>query len=159
MNHFLEHIPSIKDVEKIIIQACNVIDDFLLIRQPYFDADSYLFTHGLKFYWSNWKGHPNHMTLLEFHNILMPMVLDGQIKKLSMYGLSPVFSSKDLCIHNLDSEVDQHRWDPDKHSSKKIVNFSIPIYKEVLAIVDLDGNTTHRVKSLIETKEKLFKLF
>ena len=88
MHHFLEHIPSILDENNIIKQACSVIDDFLIIRQPYFDADSYLFSKGLKLYWSNWEGHPNHMALLEFHNVLMPMVESKGVHGFYLYGLS-----------------------------------------------------------------------
>jgi len=54
MSHFLEHIPSINDVKKIVEKACFISEEFLLIRQPYFDADPYLFSKGFKFYWSNW---------------------------------------------------------------------------------------------------------
>lgn len=55
MHHFLEHIPSIQEVNIIVNKASAVIDDFLLIRQSYYDADPYLFSNGFKFYWSNWR--------------------------------------------------------------------------------------------------------
>lgn len=156
MHHFLEHIPSIQDVSIIIKKACFVIDEFLIIRQPYFEADSYLFSHGLKLFWSNWKGHANHMTLLEFHNILMPMVNDGQIKSFSLYGLYPITGSEDLNVHNLDSEIDQHEWINGKHSNKKIIDFTVPVYKEVLAIIDISGNATRQIESIFKPPEKFF---
>ena len=114
MSHFCEHIPSIKDVKIIIEKACSVIDEFLIIRQPYFDADHYLFTNGFKFYWSNWTGHPNHMTLLEFYNILKPLKDSNKLKEFSFYGLTPIIDSNNDAIHNLDSPTDQHQWNKQK---------------------------------------------
>lgn len=156
MHHFLEHIPSIQDVNIIVNNACSVIDDFLVIRQPYYDADPYLFSHGFKFFWSNWKGHPNHMTLLEFHNILMPMVSEGLIKRFSLYGLYPVTSSDDSTIHNIDSKIDQHDWNNNEHTPKQVVDFTIPVYREVLAIVDMSGNATEQVESKLNPAVKFF---
>jgi len=156
MNHFLEHIPNIQDVNIIVKKACSIIDDFLLIRQPYYDADPYLFSNGFKFYWSNWRGHPNHMTLLEFHNMLMPLVTEGLIKSFSLYGMSPVTSSEDSAIHNIDSMIDQHGWNKKEHTPKRNIEFSIPVYKEVLAIVDLSGNSTDKVISKLKPFVKLY---
>jgi hypothetical protein len=110
MSHFLEHISSIKHVKIIVEKACSVINEFLIIRQPYFDADHYLFTNGFKFYWSDWTGHPNHMTLLEFYNILKPLKDSNLLKEFSFYGLNPVIDSNNDAIHNLDSPTDQHHW-------------------------------------------------
>lgn len=156
MHHFLEHIPSMYDVDKIVRKACSVVSDFVLIRQPYFDADPYLFSHGFKFFWSNWRGHPNNMTLLEFQNILMPMVSEGLIRRFSLYGLYPVTSSKDPAIHNLDSKIDQHEWNIEEHSLKEEINFSIPVYKEVMAILDVSGNATYKIESKLKPSEKFF---
>lgn len=156
MSHFLEHIPSMRDVKAIIRKSSTMVDDFIVIRQPYFDADPYLFSHGFKFFWSNWRGHPNCMTLLQFHNILMPMVSEGLIKRFALYGLDPVTSSEDLAIHNLDSNIDQHEWNIEEHTPKQIIEFTIPVYREVLAIVDLNGNATEQVESKLKPAVKFF---
>ncbi len=152
MSHFLEHIPSINDVKILIEKACSVIDEFLIIRQPYFDADHYLFTNGFKFFWSDWTGHPNHMTLLNFYNILKPLKDNNKLKEFSFYALYPVIDSNDDAIHNLDSQTDQHEWSKKKHSAKNYIKFSIPIYKEILVVVDLNGSSTEQVISKFKTK-------
>ncbi len=156
MHHFLEHVPSVHDVNKIVRKACSVADDFVLIRQPYFDADPYLFSHGFKFFWSHWRGHPNNMTLLELHNMLMPMASEGLIKRFSLYGLYLVTSSEDAAIHNLDSKIDQHEWNVEEHSQKKIIDFTIPVYREVMAIIDLSGNATEIIEGRIKPPVKFF---
>ncbi len=152
MSHFLEHIPSIKNVKILIEKACFVIDEFLIIRQPYFDADHYLFINGFKFFWSDWTGHSNHMTLLNFYNILKPLKDNNKLKKFSFYGLHPVIDSNNDAIHNLDSPTNQHAWNKQKHSVKNYIKFSIPIYKEILVIVDLNGSSTEQVISKFKTK-------
>ena len=156
MHHFLEHIPSIHDVKEISRKACSFVNDFVLIRQPYYDADPYLFSLGFKFFWSDWRGHPNNMTLLEFHNVLMPMVSAGFIKRFSLYGFYPVTSSEDPAIHNLDSKIDQHEWNIKEHTLKKKINFSIPVYREVMAILDVSGNATHEIESKLKPAVKFF---
>ena len=65
MSHFLEHLPDCKAAQACIESACGIAEKFVIIRQPYFDADGYLFSLGLKLYWSDWAGHPYHMSSLE----------------------------------------------------------------------------------------------
>ena len=149
MHHFLEHIPSLFDVNKIIRVAVSAVDEFVIIRQPYFDADPYLFSLGLKLYWSDWSGHPNNMTMLELHNVLKPMAAQGLIKSFAIYGIWPIETSLDPSIHNIDSPVDQHQWDKFKHSKKNPVQFDFPIYKETMAILDIDGNSIEKVESIL----------
>jgi SAM-dependent methyltransferase len=97
MSHILEHIPSIKDVKNCIRSAVNSSKDFIYIQQPYFDSDPLFMEHGLKTYWSDWHGHPNRMTSLEFHNILNPMLKEGLIvrfmgeNRLKKVMMSPYF--------------------------------------------------------------------
>jgi hypothetical protein len=156
MHHFLEHIPSLYDVNTIIRNACLVVDEFVLIRQPYFDADPYLFSRGFKFFWSNWKGHPNHMTALEFHNVLMPLVRERLIKRFRLYGLYPALDSADPAIHNLDSGIDQHEWIKGKHTPKKHLHFDIPVYKEILAVLDVSGTATRLIEAKFRSPKVLF---
>ena len=58
------------DVKSFVEKACSISKDFVFIQQPYFDADSYLFKKGLKLFWSDWRGHPNRMTSLDFNLLL-----------------------------------------------------------------------------------------
>src|SRR5690606_876666 len=62
MSHFLEHLPSLSVARPIIAKAISVSRDFVMIRQPWFDADGELLRRGFKFYWSHWSGHRNKMT-------------------------------------------------------------------------------------------------
>ncbi|QXD32530.1 hypothetical protein [Candidatus Pelagisphaera phototrophica] len=159
MHHFSEHIPSIFDFTKIVQQAVKVSREFVIIRQPFFDADPYLFQNGFKFYWSNWKGHPNHMTMLEFTNLLNPLCLKGKISSFSIYGIGPVRSSDSNLIHNIDSPVDQHHWSHKKHSKKLSLMFDQPVYAETFVLIDIDGESTKAVSDTFNLDKRFYKSY
>jgi 2-polyprenyl-3-methyl-5-hydroxy-6-metoxy-1,4-benzoquinol methylase len=50
MSHFLEHIPDPGAIARILKVACRIARDFIIIVQPNFDSDAYLFRNGKKFY-------------------------------------------------------------------------------------------------------------
>jgi hypothetical protein len=140
MSHFLEHVPSLHAVRDIIRSACRVSDDFVLIQQPYFDADGYLFDLGLKLYWSSWRGHPNHMTRLEMLNVLREVALKTGIRRFFIGARYPIRSSKAPEIHPLLSPIDQVNWSRAQHGDKPSVNFNQPVFRELFAVVLLEGD-------------------
>ncbi len=75
MIDFLEHLPGIPLAQQCIAAAVEASTEFVFIRQPWFDADGYLFSRGLKLCWSDWCGHPNAMTSLQLYRAL------SQLKK------------------------------------------------------------------------------
>ena len=156
MSHFLEHLPGIRDVRSILAVACHAAREFVFIRQPYYDADTYLFRLGLKLYWSDWSGHPNNMTCLEFHNILAPMLRDNRMSRFCLYGFGTIQNSMSSEIHNLDSPTNQHDWDPEKHSEKRYVEFDLPVYREVIVLIDITGSNVDVIEPLFPGKQKLF---
>lgn len=146
MNHFLEHIPNFRDVGDIIKKACEISSEFVFIKQPYFDADPYLFSLGFKFFYSTWKAHPNHMTLLEFTNVLNPLVSEGVIKSYTLYGHNLVTNSKDWGIHNLEAQNNVGKWDKNIHSIKDHVTFDQPVFRQTIAVLDIGGDSTDYVE-------------
>jgi SAM-dependent methyltransferase len=147
MSDFLEHIPDLKTVTLIIWKAVTIAREFVFIRQPYFDADPYLFKHQLKFYWSDWEGHPNRMTTLEFHNILKKILEKGAIKRFSIYGFKKVKSSSDPAIHSIWSACDQHEWKKSKHPHKKLIDFELDIYRHLSVVIDINGESTKMIET------------
>jgi hypothetical protein len=77
MSHFLEHLPNVMVAEAMIRRAAEVATDFVFVRQPWFDSDPLLLSHDLKFHWSDWTGHPNKMTSLDFYLILRRAMTSG----------------------------------------------------------------------------------
>lgn len=68
----------------------------------------------------------------------------------------PVYSSEDTSIHNLDSQIDQHQWEVEKHTPKSIVNFTVPLFREAMVIVDLRGNFLEDVELVIKPSVTFF---
>lgn len=140
MNHLLEHIPDMLAVQDIIATGCRLARDFVYIGQPYFDADPYLFSHGLKLYWSHWSGHTNHMTLLEFRNVLEKLRQQGLIERYLLVSRTPITDSTDPAIHCIDSPIDQHDHIPGNHSPKPRLPFAFPVFRESAALIQTKKN-------------------
>ncbi|MBA8906827.1 class I SAM-dependent methyltransferase [Aminobacter ciceronei] len=148
MLDFLEHLPGLSDARTCILSASEVAKDFIFIRQPWFDSDGYLMSLGLKLYWSDWRGHPNAMTSLEFHNVLsrIPNIEDFRI-----YGRDPILDSDHPAVHPIGSPTDQHEWKAGTHDPKPAVPFDRPVFKQIMCIAILKGSST----TLEEVEAKL----
>jgi len=133
MNHFLEHLPGLAAAKKAIVCAATAARDFLYIAGPYFDADVYLESLGLKFYWSDWHGHPCHLTTSLLHALLVGSGLNRYV----ILGRAPVRDSRSPYIHPMDSPSNQGEYDPAVHPAKRLVEFDAPLYKEIICVVPL----------------------
>jgi len=140
MSHFLEHLPSIELTKSCLLSAISISEEFIYIQQPYFDSDGYLFRNGLKLFWSDWSGHPNRMTSLEFHNLLSPLLSNGVISRFAIYGCNPIVNSHDKIVHPISSPINQHQWEKETHEKKPIIEFSEPVFRELKVLIGLkDG--------------------
>lgn len=145
MKHFLEHLPNAILAEKCIIAACEAATDFIYIRQPWFDSDGYLFDRGLKLYWSDWSGHTNLMTSLQFYRILRNI---PKIHRWRIYARNPIIDSSDDAVHPLTSPRNQHGWSGDRHPAKPQVRFTQPTYREIgcVAVLNDDPKVLKQLK-------------
>jgi hypothetical protein len=144
MNHFLEHVPSIEDVKTFIKRACQVSTDFVFIKQPYFDADGYLFQKGLKMFWSDWTGHPNPMSTLSFYRILSQLQNEGVFQHFSIHGKKAILSSDDDHVQSAFAPTDQHHFDKNIHPPKVTgLNFQMPVFYETVVFITMPG-VVHR---------------
>jgi SAM-dependent methyltransferase len=156
MSDFLEHIPDLKTVNFIIWQAVSISREFVFIRQPYFDADPYLFQLQLKFFWSDWEGHPNRMTTIEFHNIIKEIFNKGAIKRFSFYGHKKVKNSSDPSIHSIWSPKDQHEWKKKEHPPKKSTRFKFDVFKQLAVVIDINGESTAMIENCLPDMIKFY---
>jgi len=134
MLDFLEHLPGYEAARRCIAAAYTLSRSFVFIRQPWFDADGYLLAHGLKLYWSDWTGHTNAMSSLQFHNILSRMRSPFRI-----YGRGRITNSTHPAVHSLSSPIDQHDWQADKHPPKPHVEFERPVYQQIACLIARPG--------------------
>ena len=138
MSHVLEHLPDLDAVGLAIRSAARVATDFLLIQGPYFDADEALARQGLKFYWSDWRGHPCHLTTGQLGRLLR----DAGLRHHILMARVPVLDSNDPCIHPLSSPRNQHDYEAGVHPAKPDVAFEPPtfdghLYREMVCLVRL----------------------
>jgi SAM-dependent methyltransferase len=147
MSHFLEHLPNLQAVEDSIKSAAHIASDFLFIQGPYFDADEFLESRGLKFYWSDWHGYPFHLTTYQLRDILSGLGLHDYV----MMGCEEVTSSADPAVHPLSSPVDQHAYDPEIHPAKPFVEFDHPLYSSIVCCVRL--GEVENWESILETRK------
>jgi len=140
MFHFLEHVPNRTDVVAYLRKAVTVSREFVFVRQPYFDADGFLFQRGLKLYWSDWHGHPNTMTTLNFYSMLMPMWRAGLIGDFSIHARGPITSSDHHAVHPINSPRDQHEYDATKHPAKPgNLQFDDSVFTEAVVFITRPG--------------------
>lgn len=62
---FLEHLPTLDDVESTLRHAAAATD-FLFIRHPSFEGEAYLAQLGLRQYWWTWLVHPAHIHVSDY---------------------------------------------------------------------------------------------
>lgn len=142
MMHFLEHLPSRKHARDCIKSALQISNDFVYIRQPWFDSDGYLLTKGLKLYWSDWEGHTLHMTSLELRNILTSLrrcSTTGRRLRYVIAALHPIVSSADPSMLPLDAAFDSHAYNEEAHGPKDIVPLDLQacVHKEIVCVATM----------------------
>ena len=116
--HFLEHLPGLKTAEQAMASAVRTAREFVYVAQPWFDSDGYLFSRGLKIYWSDWHGHPNRMTSLDFHYVLEALRQRDMILGYRMFARDRISNSRNPVIHPLASRRNQHAYDRKVHPPK-----------------------------------------
>lgn len=133
MSHFLEHLPDLETVELCIKRAARIASDFLFIRGPCFDSDQYLAGLGYKYFYSDWNGHPCHLTTSDLTRILHRNdLVDFDLR---FTGLTE--GTLDRFIHPLTSPPNQNKYNPDSHPPKKGMRFTQAVYKEMICFVRL----------------------
>lgn len=156
LSHFLEHLAGIRDASRCIRHAIGVSTRYVYIQQPWFDSDPYLFRKGLKLYWSDWSGHTNRMTALEFHIVLWPLLQQGRIVRYCIYGRDRIESSGSVDVHTLASPCDSSVWSPDVHPAKPSIVFDEPVFRETIVIVALrDAAEIEEVVARVKPPELL----
>lgn len=138
--HMLEHLNSKWEAYEYIEKAVEVSTDHVIIKQPYYDADPFLFSLGLKTFYSDWTGHRNHMVTNDFYFILERMRRDEKISGYVIGYKLPILSSDDTKIHPLCAARDSHDYDYEKFPEKpKRVIFQFPMFYEIQVAIDVSG--------------------
>lgn len=157
MFHILEHLDSLRLVKRFLHKACSVSKKFVFLKQPFFDADSNLFAHGLKMYWSDWSGHPNRMTSLEMYLTLMDFYQKKEIAGFKIYGKMRIPDSSCSQVLPLTAPEDQHDYDPDVHPPKRTdLIFDFPVFYELAALIEIEKGSGEKFVGPYKADEVIF---
>ena len=156
MAHFLEHLPSVRAADQILRKAVAVARQFVFIRQPFFDADGYLAQQGLKLYWSDWTGHMNKMTSLDFYLSLNRMKTEGLLSGFTIHFHNKVASSAHEAIHPLGSPIDQHGYKSATHPPKDNEIRLTSVYREIYVLVHINKIDPSRFSKLNLNEKVIF---
>jgi hypothetical protein len=143
LDNFLEHLPSLEHVREMLHVAGHIANDFVYIVHPSFEHEEYLNALGLRQYWHDWHGHPTHILLLDFEQILA----DTGGTNVAIHPLGRIRDSSHDSILPLSAPPDQHHYDPSKHGRKPLVQFDRPLYERYVIEVSLNGRPVPRART------------
>lgn len=124
IDNVLEHLPSMAHVERALGSAAGVAQEFIYIRHPSFEDESYLRQLGLKQYWADWTDHATHILLADFAKMCHRLGAAGWL----LHPVQVAQHSDDPTIIPLESAPDQHQYDAVLHGPKPRVTFDRPVY-------------------------------
>jgi hypothetical protein len=102
-----------------------VATDFIFIRHPSFEGEAMLRSLGLRQYWHNWSGHPNHMRVSDFCEALDALGLH----RYAIHYLGRVEDSSDPTILPLGTPRNSHAYDPEVHPPKPALVLPEPVWR------------------------------
>lgn len=136
LSHFLEHLHGYPVARRCIDSAIAASRDFVLIRHPWFDADTNLMMSGLKMYWSDWHGHTHHMRAFDVYRAAIRNRKVGDIR---LFGRERIADSSHAAVLPLSAAIDRHHYDPSLDGPKPHVAFDFPVYRETVCVIGLRG--------------------
>lgn len=125
MMDFLEHLPDIETVERVLGEAATTARDFLFIRHPSFEGEAYLTELGLRQFWWYWRSMRVHFDIADICTMFDRLGLHRYHVR---YRLEIQDSSHPSVLRN-DEAIDQHSFDPVRHRPKPVVGFTEPIWR------------------------------
>ena len=157
LSHFLEHLPDYETVTRAMRTAVRISEEFVFIRQPWFDSDGELFRRGLKFYWSDWHGHPMTLTSLQMYRIVRDQMASGRVARATIYGNTPVVDTDDESVVPLSTPTDSGKFNPEMHCSKLSPPIPLKAFKELVVILALqDTELTESLLGRLPRAEMLY---
>jgi SAM-dependent methyltransferase len=141
MMDFLEHMPSEKEVKKVLTNCKQWASDFFFIHHPSFEDINYLKKLGLKIDWTDGYNHTCPLTIEDFKRIFKELGINDfkiQQKKL-------IADTSDPHIIPLNAPHDTHLYNK-KLGPKKKFKFDKPVYGRVEIIVPTNWRTTLKLK-------------
>lgn len=144
LSHFLEHV-DYTDVHAFIERAVAISSEYVLIQQPFFDNSLELLMNGVKLSYSDWIGHRNRFSALDFFLVMRDLKNSGQISDFSIGGFRQVKDSSNAFVVPLWSPIDTIEYSPE-HGPKASVEFSSPIFQEICIVASVSSRHEEHLK-------------
>ncbi len=133
MMQFLEHLPSLDEVERVVAKAASLATDFLYIHHPSFEEEHYLEGQGLRLYYHHWSGHTTHVTRDEFFAMFERLGLLQYFVR----PIQPIARSDHDSILPSSAAINQHQYELEKHGEKPSFAFPRPIHQHMEIFIAL----------------------
>ena len=133
-SNFLNRLAGPDAVRQAIISALNSARDYVLIRQPFFDANPQLLALGFELQSSKRPGYPNCMNSDHVWRAVQQQV-EGGLADLYVLGRKRIVSSDHPSIVPI-SNTKKHKNQGDLNSiSIQSIKFEFPVFSEMVAII------------------------
>lgn len=133
MMQFLEHLPTLDEVERVVAKAASLATDFLYIHHPSFEEEHYLLGEGLRLYYHHWSGHTTHVTRDEFFAMFERLGLLQYFVR----PIQPLVCSDHEAILPSEAPINQHQYDAELHGPKRSVAFPRTIHQHMEIFIAL----------------------
>ncbi len=133
-SHILEHMPNEHTVYLILEKLARATKRFILIDQPDFSAELYLFQRGFKLAHFAMKGHDCHLPTRRLVEMLWSLDLGHFV----VGGKHAIVDSSNPWVHRADAPGPLWKWDAEKDLPKEAVKFNRPLYRDVTIVVGRD---------------------
>jgi SAM-dependent methyltransferase len=134
MMDFLEHLPDEATAVGVLEKLAGAARDFLFIRHPSFEDIDYLARFGMKITWTDWDGHPNMMTLMDYLRIFSDFAWSDYVINLG----TPIRDSWNYAVLPREAARNAPVYDAKLHGSKAYVEFDRPMYEQFDIFVRLN---------------------
>lgn len=136
LDNVLEHLPSLDAVRATLDNAARAATDFIYIRHPSFEDEWYLRHLGLKQYWTDWSGHPMHLTLSDLAWLLREL-------ELGRWEVSPVWLARDSnhpTVVPASAPRNSQKYDQELHGDKPSTAFERRVWYAFDIIIPIRDN-------------------
>jgi hypothetical protein len=138
--HFLEHMPNKEWARKIVQAALTNAHHMAWFRLPSFQQDDTgegaLRKHGMRYTWTNWRGHPTHWLIEDCQEVIEKC--DRQYN-LTIKPAGYVRSMADSRVVPIDTPTDVTRYHSDLGPKPNVI-LTQPIVSEWDVVVRFDEN-------------------
>lgn len=135
LSHVLEHLPNSQTIFLVLRKLLDACRKYVLIEQPDFTAESYLYSLGLRLAHFGMKSHTCHLRTRE----LIEMLWSLNAGRFIVGGKKPINDSSSRWVHRADQISSAGApWDAEKHLPKPQIKFDRALFRDIVVVIGRD---------------------